>query len=478
LPLLEPDEHRFITLLENREKEAGQMKHAQMFTSTILLSAAVFVLGACEDDNGTGPMARETTFEVRLENVSDLYDFTSSGVFSIPSGSDNPGPLTPGNSFEFTFDAGPGSRVFFASMFGQSNDLFYAPDGDGIRVYDGSTALSGDITDQVHLWDAGTELNQEPGLGPDQAPRQAGPDMGAPDPDNTVRSAGNSFGNLPPVDEALRVTLTHMGGTQFRIRIENVAAPDALRLSTGGTAPVVISPGVWTVGSGTDALFTVGEPDRGLGLERIAEDGNTTELAESAMERTGLTSPVAPGAYAVHTGSSVLFAAGMPDPGEGLEMLAEDGDPSALSSAVAARTDVVANGIYNTPEGASGPAPAFPGDAFVFTVTAVPGDRLSMASMLGQSNDLFFAPAEAGIVLFDALDNPVTGDVTGMFLLWDAGTEVNEFPGVGPNQAPRQPSPNTGPAENGTVRQVNDGFTYPPVDRMIRVTLMPLASGS
>ena len=180
----------------------------------------------------------------------------------------------------------------------------------------------------------------------------------------------------------------------------------------------------------------------------------------------------------MHSGSSVLFAAGEEDRGEGLEMLAEDADPSALSAAVASKTGVTASGIFNAPEGASGPGPAFPGDAFVFTVTAMPGDRLSLASMLGQSNDLFFAPAEAGLALFDALDNPVSGDVTGMFLLWDAGTEVNEFPGVGPNQAPRQPGPNTGPDENGTVRQVNDGFTYPRVDQVIRVTLTPMPSAS
>jgi hypothetical protein len=468
---------RCITLIE-KEKEANQMKHTSITTALLFLGAAVF-LGACEDDDGMGPMAQETTFEVRLENVSDLYDFTSSGVFSVPSGADAPGPLTPGHFFQFSFDAGPGSRVFFASMFGQSNDLFYAPDEEGIEVYDaGGMPLTGDITDQIYLWDAGTELNEEPGLGPDQAPRQSGADMGPPDPDNTVRMAANSFGNLPSVGEAIRVTLTHMGGTEFRIRIENVAAPDALQLSTGGTAPVVVSPGVWTVGTGTDALFTPGEADRGLGLERIAEDGDAASLAESVMDRTGLTSPIAPGVYAVHSGSSVLFAAGEADRGEGLEMLAEDADPSALSAAVASKTGVTASGIFNTPEGASGPGPAFPGDAFVFTVTATPGDRLSLASMLGQSNDLFFAPAEAGLALFDALDNPVSGDVTGMLLLWDAGTEVNEFPGVGPNQAPRQAGPNTGPDENGTVRQVNDGFTYPRVDQVIRVTLTPMTSGS
>ncbi len=447
--------------------------------SRLASMATVVVLFGCDGDSvGPQPQDQEVMFEVRYENVSQLYDFTSSGVYSMPSGSDAPGPITPGHSFEFAFDAGPGSRVFFASMFGQSNDLFYAPDGDGIELFDGAgMPLSGDITHQVYLWDAGTEVNQEPGLGPDQAPRQGSADTGAPDPNTMVRLADDAYGNLPSVADAIQVTLTHMGGTRFRIRIEDVAGPEALPLSTGGYAPVAISPGIWAVGAGTDALFTVGEPDRGQGLERIAEDGNPAELAASAVGQTGLTSPIAPGVYAVHTVPSVLFAAGMPDRGEGLEALAEDADPSALGVAVAAKTGVVESGVFNTPEGASSAGPAFPGDAFIFTVTARPGDRLSFASMLGQSNDLFFAPAEAGVALFDAMGNPVSGDITGMFLLWDAGTEVNEFPGVGPNQAPRQPAPNTGLDENGEVRQVNDGYSYPAVDQVIRVTVTPLSSG-
>lgn len=425
------------------------------------------------------PMAEETTFEVRVENVSQLYDLTSTGVFNTPAGADAPGPLAPGGSYEFTVHAGPGSRISFATMFVQSNDLFYAPDGDGIQAFDGmGMPVSGDVTDQVYLWDAGTEMNQEPGLGGQQAPRQGEADSGAADPDDTVRMAEDTFGNLPAVGDAIRVTLTHLGGTEFRIRIANIAAEDALMTSGGGTAPVLLAPGVWTVGTGADPLFTPGMADRALGLEGLAEDGAVGGLNAELAARTGLTGPIAPGVFAVHTGSSVLFAAGSADRGEGLEALAEDGDPSGLAGAVAARADVSESGVFNTPLGATGPAPAFPGEAYVFTITAVPGDRLSLATMLVQSNDLFFAPAEAGLSLFDSGGFPHTGDVTGMILLWDAGTEVNEFPGVGPNQAPRQAGPDTGAAENGPVAQVNDGHAYPRVDQVIRVTLTPVSTGS
>jgi len=90
-----------------------------------------------------------------------------------------------------------------------------------------------------------------------------------------------------------------------------------------------------------------------------------------------------------------------------------------------------------------------------------------------QSNDLFFAPGEPGIDLFPG-GTAVNGDITGMILLWDAGTEGNERPGVGLFQAPRQPGPDTGTTENGDVRQVDDGYSYGAVDARIRVTITPV----
>jgi len=105
-----------------------------------------------------------------------------------------------------------------------------------------------------------------------------------------------------------------------------------------------------------------------------------------------------------------------------------------------------------------------------------PGERLTSATMFAQSNDLFYAPQEDGIALFDATGKPIRGDVTSQILLWDAGAEVNEEPGLGPNQAPLQAAPNTGPAENGVVRsitEVKDGFHYPTVPQVLRVTITP-----
>ena len=43
-----------------------------------------------------------------------------------------------------------------------------------------------------------------------------------------------------------------------------------------------------------------------------------------------------------------------------------------------------------------------------------------MTLMMGQSNDWFYAPAEAGIELFKA-GKAISGDITSQLFLWDAG---------------------------------------------------------
>jgi hypothetical protein len=209
----------------------------------------------------------------------------------------------------------------------------------------------------------------------------------------------------------------------FKVRIENVSTGNTLKTSDGKTAPAPNSPGVWVIHTGKSPLFVTGKPEMGRGLEQQAEEGNPMRLAMWLEQQHG--------------------------------------------------KNHVAHGVFNTPVGDTQPGPALPGKAYEFTVMASPGAKLSLTSMFAQSNDLFYAPSEDGIPLFDRNGKPIRGDITRSLQLWDAGTEVNEEPGSGPNQAPRQPTPNTGPAEGGTVRLVRDGFSYPAVTDVIRVTITP-----
>jgi hypothetical protein len=435
----------------------------------------VLALTACGDDEETMEPPEEMSFEVRVENVSTVYDFAATGVFNTPVGAGAPAPIFPGEAYEFAFSAAPGSKLSFATMMVQSNDFFYSPGPAGIDLFDGSgMAMSGDVTSQIMLWDSGHEVNMEPGLGADQAPRQTGPNTGAADADNTVRLAPDAFGNLPAVSDVIEVTLTATGPTAFTLRIENVSDAMTLMTSDMATHAVPMAPGVWVVHTGDAPIFSTGTVDRGEGLEALAEDGDPSGLATALAARTGLTSPLAPGAWAVHTEDDPLFTSGQADRGEGLEALAEDGDPSGLAAALMGASGIQSSGAFNTPEGAAGPGPLFPGEAYVFEVDGAPGDRLSFATMLVQSNDLFYSPDGDGIALFNASGTPVSGDITAQFSLWDAGTEVNEEPGIGLNQAPRQSGPDTGANENGTVRIVNDAYSYPGTASVIRITITPM----
>jgi len=430
------------------------------------------VLVACDKDPVEPEPPEPTMFTVTIENVSTAFSFASSGVFNTPVGADAPGPLLPGATYEAEFNAPPGSYLTFATMMVQSNDLFYAPDEMGIPLWKEGEQTSGDVTDYIQLWDAGTEADQEPGLGADQAPRQAAGNTGEADENNTVRLADDTFGNLPPVSDVIQATLTPTGPTSFKLSIMNVSTATTLTSSDGSMHPVPMAPGVYVVHSAAGPLFTVGEADRGEGLEGVAEDGAAGGLGDVLAAATGVTGVIAPGVFAVHTSERVLFADGTADRGDGLEALAEDGDPAGLAGVVAATAGVSESGVFNTPVGAAGPGPVTPGGSYSFEFEAEEGDGLSFATMFVQSNDLFYAPSDQGIALFSG-GRAISGDITAQVMLWDAGTEVNEAPGVGPNQAPRQAGPNTGADEAGTVMLVSDGYTYPANASVIRVTITP-----
>ena len=182
---------------------------------------------------------------------------------------------------------------------------------------------------------------------------------------------------------------------------------------------------------------------------------------------------LSPGFWAVHEKDLSLFTPGRRAGADGLEAQAEDGNPSGFVKALMAHHTSTQNGVFNMPVGATAPGPIVPGGVFEFSFSAKPGMHLSFTTMFGQSNDLFYAPDRRGIALFDASGVPVSGDVTSQIMLWDAGTEVNQEPGVGADQAPRQKAPNTGMAENKAVNLVKDKFTYPKTTSVMRVTITP-----
>jgi hypothetical protein len=208
--------------------------------------------------------------------------------------------------------------------------------------------------------------------------------------------------------------------TKFTIRVENITKPDAFTTSNGMKWPLAFSPGVAVVHTDKAPIFTSGEKDRGKGLEAQSEDGDPSMLAKSL------------------------------EGGKGIKSVT----------------------VFNTPVGASAPGPITPGAAYELTISAMPGDRLSMTLMMGQSNDWFYAPSESGIELFKK-STAVSGDLASQFSMWNAGTEVDQEPGSGSDQGPRQTAPNTGKAENGVVEKIQDGKPYSTASKVLRITVTP-----
>ena len=59
-----------------------------------------------------------------------------------------------------------------------------------------------------------------------------------------------------------------------------------------------------------------------------------------------------------------------------------------------------------------------------------------------------------------------------------AGTEVNQEPGLGDSQAPRQAAKDSGATEDGIVTELIElrdaaGFVYPPLDDTLEITVAP-----
>ena len=434
---------------------------------------------ACGDDDDSVTTA---DFTVRIENIGPANTALSTGVFNTPVGASEPGALTEnGDEYSFTITAPPGARLNFATMFVPSNDYFIAPPANGIELFLEPTGqpLNGDITNQLDIWDAGTEADQPLGDGDTQAnpgnsPGQAANDIGPADPNNQVRPAVAA--NLPAVADIVQVTVTASQAnagvvTEFTVRIISRTDETTLTLPGGGTRNVILTPGVWVVQAPnqSDPFFTNGQPDRGLGLEALAEDGVPSTLNTTLMPNIGPTVPLSPGAFAVFSGTNPQSQVGE-SASPGLEDVAEDGAAAVLASEFAAAMNVMTSNSF-------GAGPIGPGGSVEFSFTASPGDALTFATMYIESNDAYLSPGAPGIPLFTG-DTPTNGDVTAQIQLYDAGTEVNEEPGFGPNQ-PLRSGADVGTDEEATVRaisSVNDGFTYQSVMQTVRVTITSTSS--
>ncbi len=225
---------------------------------------------------------------------------------------------------------------------------------------------------------------------------------------------------------ALLVLLAACGGeeapTSFTLTFENISSPGQLSTSDGGSVDVVFAAGVWAE-LDPGVLFTTGDA-ASTELEEIAEDG------------------------------------------ENLPLLVEVEDwPNQVTSGTLADVDV---STYTE-------SPLAPGVTVEVQIDAVPGDDVSFVSMFIQSNDAFVGPRGGSLQLFDDMGQPLTGDRTADLALFDAGTEMNEEPGLGPNQPLRQAAHGDGMVEGGVVTIIDGmdaaGYTYPAIADVFRLSV-------
>ena len=261
---------------------------------------------------------------------------------------------------------------------------------------------------------------------------------------------------ITDVDAAdyVAVTLSH-NGEVFTLSIENT--------SEAADVPSPIAPGVAFVHAAGTPLFVEGAPDTGNGLEALAEDGDPSGIAEYLVRVSGVTTPLAPGVAVVLDNGTLLFTAGGPDDGTGLEGLAEDGNAGPYA-------DSNGGTVFAIPSDANEPGPLLPGQSYTVEIEAEAGQNLSLATMLVQSNDWFFSLGAEGIALFDTDGTPVSGDITALVSVWDAGTEIDQTPGTWPDQAPRQAGPDTGADDPDSSIRLVDGYA---TGDYIQVTITP-----
>jgi hypothetical protein len=175
-------------------------------------TAALFTEGKPARKNGLEMQAEDgdpaglVASLVAMHHSSNLHN-----IFNTPVGAMAAGPIRPGDSYEFTVTAAPGMKLFMTQMFGQSNDWFYAPGPNGIALFDKKDMpVNGDITDQLYLWDAGTEKDEEIGIGPNQGPRQKGTNTGADEHGVVHRVMDARWAGRNT--EFFRITITPEGG--------------------------------------------------------------------------------------------------------------------------------------------------------------------------------------------------------------------------------------------------------------------------
>jgi hypothetical protein len=419
------------------------------------LALILGVFASCKKDNNGGPAQKRT---IAIANVLDSKPLVESGTFQ---GTGSPALILPGQSTSITFSAAKGEALTFATMYGWSNDLFFAPANPGIAVYDAQgMPIEGDVSSQIKLWDNGTRVNQAPGstvTHPGVAESKNIAEVKGVDAQGNTYLAASSL---------MKATLKYNGNSTFTLTLENIS---------GGTAnQTPFSPGVWAVSyivGGTllnpHPLYVEGQPTAN-GLTSIAEAGNNGPLSTYIQGITGIFTPLSPVLVVIYNGiDNPIYKTGELDRGQGLAPLAQKGNADTLAAYLKGKPGVKAVYVLPVPE-TKVLLPVINGQAggqVSQEISVNKGDRLAIATMYGFSNDWFFASMGSGI------DATSMGDISNTIGLYDDGTAVEQFPGAGITQFNLAGTPLAESQPIAAVPNPNKFTTLPAINKIIKVTL-------
>ncbi|MBT1708838.1 spondin domain-containing protein [Fulvivirgaceae bacterium PWU5] len=426
-----------------------------MIKSVAVLMVALAGTSCSDDDTAM----TESTM-ITIENVLDSKPLVESGSFQ---GMGTPPVILPGQSVSFSFSAAKNQRLTFATMYGWSNDLFFAPENPGITLYnEDGTPITGDVSSQVRLWDNGTRVNQTPGA-----------DVSHPGAAETATknikevNGTDDYGHAYlPASQLMKLTLNYNGNSTFTLTIMN---------NSGGTNnETPFSPGVWAISYVAGGNLLLPEPvyskdkPSANGLTNIAEAGDNAVLNTYLAGLTGTFTPLSPVLVFVYNGvENPFYKTGEKDRGMGLKDLAQKGDGSMLAAAL--KTTPGVKEVYLLKEmdntvllprinGAAG-------GKVSQQLTIAKGDRIALATMYGFSNDWFFATTGADV---DAMQK---GDVSSNIGLFDNGTAINQYPGAGITQFNLAGTPLEENKDIVAVPSANEFTMLPATSSIIKVTL-------
>lgn len=403
------------------------------FLVATMFALASTILVSCSDDDKKD-MPEPLSSVISFENVLEPKDFVESGTFKgMGSAEVNAPVVLPGQSISFTFHAGKGQALMFATMYGASKDWFFAPENPGVKLYnDDGSPMTGDVSSQIRLWDNGTKIGM------------------------TDEKEDANIMMVPDVDASklMKLELAYTAtSSEFKLTITNT--------SGGSMYETPFSPGVWAVSNVFNGNLLNDMPFYKAGaksndeITALAQMGDNSLLSEKISANTGIITGISPAIVVVYTGeANPIYEVGKKDAGMGLANLAQMGDASMLKASLEKMPNV--KKVY-----IAGNAPVGPGEMVEVQFEATAEDHIAYATMFGYSNDWFYANEAMIPANFK-------GDITEKTALFDDGTAVSQYPGAGNAQGLFTGMPEK---ESNAIMKVDNMFPVPAINKILKIVI-------